>query len=489
MTTSNAKRSLLNRREFVKKSAAGLFGFTIIPAYLTSARAADNPLLPPSRRVNLGCIGVGGRGHAVVNGLCRGGEALPVAFADVDFRRHERGTRTFRDGVEAIYEINPNVKRYHDFRVMFDEMGDDMDAVCISTPDHTHFVATLHAMALGKHVFTEKPLAHTFLECEILMQAEKKYGVVTQMGNTGHTSAGAEQFKKMVANGIVSEIVKIEAYRSAGGLWFMHQANRIAKYPEGDVVPEDLKSWDLWCGPKEQRPYSEMYHPFDWRGFYLYGGGMLGDWGAHIVDYAHEYLELGLPTKIEAVETFDHNAVIFPRSSHLKFTFPMRSEVLPEVELDWKAGNDFASPTADERYGSRQEKGEIEVPSLGSAGTFLHRRQGDYVIQRGSHASVSRIFPREKMLEFGEKVQAANPTHNHFMNFIAACRKEATTTSGFSRSGVLSQTLILGTIAERLNASLTFDPDNRRFIGNDEANRLLTGPDPRADWKEYYTWV
>jgi predicted dehydrogenase len=270
-----------------------------LPAYLTSARAADNPKLPPSRRINLGCIGIGGRAGSVIPGLTAGGNATPVAFTDVDF--------VTAKSLEKEPEGIPDVKRFADFREMLDKMGKDIDAVSVVTPDHTHFVAAISAMALGKHVYVEKPLTHTFEEAEILMRAEKKFKVVTQMGNQGHTSAGAEQFKQMLAAGIVDDIVKIDAWKSPS-LWFMNADERalVKGYPAEEPKPESL-NWDLWCGPQEVKPYSKMYHPFNWRGFHLYGGGMFGDWGAHIIDFAHDHLKLGLPTRITPLALADYN--------------------------------------------------------------------------------------------------------------------------------------------------------------------------------------
>lgn len=465
---------IINRRDFLIKSAVGVGACTILPAYLTSARAADNPKLPPSQRVNLACIGIGGRAFQVIPHLCSKNISTPVAFADVDF---ECGKK--------IIEQFPNVKTYHDFRKMFDEMGKDIDAVSIITPDHTHFVATILAMSMGKHVYTEKPLTHTFEEAEILMRAEKKYGVVTQMGNQGHTSSGAMQFKQLVAEGIVRDIVKIEAWKDAS-LWFMNGKKRIAKFPEQESLPTSLQNWDLWCGPREVKAFSNKYHPFDWRGFYCYGGGMFGDWGSHLIDFAHDYLHMGLPTEVKAMKCVDHNKFIFPQSSHIVFKFPERGPGLPAVELDWKAGNDFEPPQASPKYAEPNSEGILQIPNLGEAGTFLHRQQDDYLIQRGHHGDISRIYPRKTMLEFGAKMKVANPPLNHQGSFIQACKGQGKTESPFHRAGVLTQVLNIGTIAEQLNQDLTFNPQTKLFGNSDMANALLRGPEPRTEWAQYY---
>jgi predicted dehydrogenase len=465
-----------SRRGFVKQSVAAGFGFTFLPAYLTSARAADNPQLPPSRRLNLGCIGIGGRAGSVIPGLTEGGTAIPVAFTDVDF--------TTAKSVEKNLKAFPDVKRFHDFREMLDKMGKDIDAVSVVTPDHTHFTAAISAMALGKHVYVEKPLTHTFEEAAILMRAEKKFKVVTQMGNQGHTSAGADQFKQMLAAGIVDDVVKIDAWKSPS-LWFMNAAERIKGYPAEEPMPESLKSWDLWCGPQEVKPFSKMYHAFNWRGFHLYGGGMFGDWGAHIIDFAHHHLKLGMPIRITPLALADYNQVSYPLSSDIRFEFPARGEKMPAVELHWKAGGDIKIDLA-EKYGDPGKDGKVLMPKPGNAGSYLHRKQGDYLVQRGSHDRHSLVYPRAKMVELGDAMSLHAPKHNHFQSFVQACMGNGTTESPFSIAGELTQVLNLGTIAEYLNVELQFDPKTKRFIGNDEANARLAGPAPRAEWADCY---
>lgn len=463
------------RRRFLKTGTSAL-SFTILPAYLTSARASDNPKLPPSRRINLGCIGVGGRAAGVIPSLTKAGNAVPVAFCDVDFASSKK--------IEDNLRTWPDVRRFNDFRVMLDKMGNDIDAVSVVTPDHTHFVAAIHAMSLGKHVYVEKPLTHTFEEAEILMRAEKKFGVVTQMGNQGHTSAGAEQMKQIVAAGLADDIVKIEAWKEPS-LWFMQASKRISSYPEQEPLPATFSSWDLWCGPQKVRSFSKKYHPGGWRAFHQYGCGMFGDWGCHIIDFAHNYLKLGLPKKISPVRLDDHNQVIFPLSSHIRFEFAERGPKLPAVELMWRAGAD-CFPVVDSKFGQKGSDGAVSLPKLDNAGTLLHRKRGDYLIQRGHHASASRIHPRETMLEHAIVMKAQRPQFGHGESFIQACLGNTRTESPFSVAGELTQVLNLGMIAEYLNEDLKFDPQSKRFVGNSTANFLLKGADPRPGWEHYY---
>jgi len=434
-------------------------------------------MLPPSQRVNLGCIGVGGRAAGLIPGLTSEGDAVPVALCDVDFEGSNK--------IEGNLKSWPNVPRFNDFRVMLDKMGNDIDAVSVVTPDHTHFVAAIHAMSMGKHVYVEKPLTHTFEESEILMRAEKKFNVVTQMGNQGHSSSGAAQFKQMCEMGVLDDVYKIEAWKDPS-LWFMKEKSRISAYPPEEKIPESFKDWNIWCGPKEMVPFNSRYHTGGWRGFHKYGCGMFGDWGCHIIDFVHDYLNLGLPTEISPIRLDDHNKVIFPLTSHIRFQFPERGPRFPAVELMWKAGLD-CRPVMDEKYGDVQKDGSVRIPELNNAGTLMHRKQGDYAILRGHHGDASRIYPKAKMMEHRDAVKAPKSAYQHGAGFVQACLGNTpATTSPFSVAGKLTQVLNLGMIAEYLNVDLKFDPNKKQFVGNDEANALLTGPKARTEWAHYY---
>jgi predicted dehydrogenase len=460
------------RRRFLTRAGSSAFAFTFIPAYLTSARAQNNPRKPPSQRLNVGCVGAGGRGQKVCQDLTRQGNATITAFADVDFQSAGR--------IEENLKAFPEAKRFTDFREMFEKVGGDFDAVAVCTPDHTHFTGAIQAMAMGKHVYVEKPLTHTFEEAEILMRAEKKFKVVTQMGNQGHTSGGSEQFKRMVAGGVVDDVIRIDAFKGPG-LWFMEKDKRIKAYPKGETMPESLKSWDLWCGPRAVHPYSALLHPFNWRGFHQYGSGMLGDWGCHIIDYVHHYLKLGLPTQIRAKKLVDHNEIIFPLSSELEFDFPERGPKLPAVTMVWKAG-DKARVEVGERYLADPGKPQ----TVGGAGTLLHRKQEDYLVQRASHWSTSKLISAKPREDLQAAMDPAGPKYDHAESFVQACLGNGTTESPFSVGGPLTQVLTLGVIAEFLNSDLEFDPASKRFKSNEAANALLSGHPPREEWADHY---
>ena len=466
----------ISRRLFFSRVSSALAGITILPSYLALGKADALGNLPPSKRINLACIGVGGRAKTVIPQLCSNGAAKPVAFCDVDFNRASK----------EVMDTFPEVRRFTDFRVMLDQMGDDVDAVSVVTPDHTHFVQTIDAMQRGKHVYVEKPLTHSFREATLLIQAEKRYGVVTQMGNQGHTSPGARQFQQLQQAGALEDIVKIEAYKDPS-LWFMDAAQRISEFPKAEPIPSSL-NYDLWCGPAKMMPFSGRYHPFDWRAFYIYGNGMLGDWGAHIIDFAHNYLKLGLPTEVEPLRLDDYNQVIFPLSSHIRMQFPKRGTGLPACEILWRDGSD-AVPVLDQKYHSSDASGNLVIPRLGRAGTVLHRKDEQFVIQRGSHGSVSRLYPRASMMNYKRALKAPSGGLDHMQSFIQSCMGNGKTTSPFSVGGPLTQLLMLGVIAQYLNEGFNFDRDTERITNNKTANALLEGPKPRKGWERYYAEV
>ncbi len=473
----------LSRRRFIGASSAA-FGFTVMPSYLALGKPDADGNVPPSKRLNLGCVGVGGRGGAVIKGLTAAKNAIPVALCDVDTARVQGIAKQF-PGTKHF----PEAKRYRDFRKMFDEMSDDIDAVSIATPDHTHFVVAMEAMRRGKHVYCEKPLTHTFRESELLIQAEKKYGVVTQMGNQGHTSGGASQFQQMVAGGVTKDITKIEAFFKPfnhPGIWFYQPDKRISEYPAGQNIPETL-DWDLWVGPKEKKAFNSLYHPQRWRAFHLYGCGIFGDWGAHILDFPHDYLKLGLPTRVDALEMKDHGQLIFPTLSKLSMKFPSRGEGLPEVDLIWKDGFG-CKPEVPEQFWDKPKDGSApKHPKLGGIGaTLMHRKDEKFVIHRASHNAASTILPRLTMKEYLEHMKVPKVPHQHQESFVQACLGNGKTTSPFSIGGELTQLLHLGVTCQFLNESFDFDRKTKKIVGNAKAQAHLDGPAPRKGWEDYY---
>jgi predicted dehydrogenase len=305
-----------SRRLFLKKALA-LSAVAVVPTILTNkvsgrARSASKPA-GAGERVNLACCGIGNRGGEDVMSFYSTGLANIVALCDVDMG----APHTLK-----VLEKFLGVPRFQDFRKMFDKMGNQIEAVSVGVPDHSHFPICMMAMAMGKHVYSEKPLARTFHEIELLMKAAKKYNVVTQMGNQGHSEGNYFQFKAWVEAGIIKDVTAITAHMNSSRRWHGWDAS-ITKYPAGQPVPETL-DWDTWLSAARFHDYNKDYVNGQWRCWYDFGLGALGDWGAHIIDTAHEFLNLGLPYEINPLMLAGHNAFFFPQASTISFKFPKR---------------------------------------------------------------------------------------------------------------------------------------------------------------------
>lgn len=262
-----------------------------------------------------------------------------VALCDVDMGAPH---------TQKVMSMYPKAKRFRDFRQLFDKAGSEFDAVAIATPDHSHFPISMLALAEGKHVYVEKPLARTFYEAELLMEAARKRPTLaTQVGNQGHSEANYFQFKAWLDAGIIKDVTAVAAHMNNPRRWHSWDTN-IYKMPAGQQLPKDM-DWDAWLGVVPYQEYNENYHMGQWRCWYDFGMGALGDWGAHILDTVHEFLELGLPYEITMQYAKGHNEFFFPYSSTILFRFPQRKG-MPPVDVTWYDGTDNQPPLP-EGYG------------------------------------------------------------------------------------------------------------------------------------------
>ncbi len=464
-----------SRRSFIKKSVMAGGAIALSNSVLSNVALAS-----PNERVNLACIGIGYRGGEIIRELYRTGLCNIVALCDVDMGAEHTQ--------ETLKEF-PDVPRFQDFREMFDKMGNEIEAVSIGVPDHSHFPITMMAIDLGKHVYVEKPLARTFYENELLIaKAAKHPDVVTQMGNQGHSEANYFQFKAWKDAGIIKNVTRIDAHMNMPRRWHGWDT-KISQFPQPEQIPQTL-DWELWQMHTLGHEYNKDFVNGQWRCWYDFGMGALGDWGAHILDTAHEFLELGLPTTVEAIELEGHNSFFFPMSSTINFHFAERKN-MPAVDITWYDGLDNLPPIP-EGYGVSgldpnippPSDGEIEEAKL-NPGKIIYSE--DLIFKGGSHASTLSIIPEEKAKEMENKLPEVPKTpSNHFANFLKACKGEEKTRSPFAISGPLSQVFSLGVIAQRLNAKLEFDPDTKRITNNSFADALLTGPSPRKGWEQYF---
>ena len=472
---------MLSRREFFRATAITSAGLAAGLNNVTAANAASQKRVANANsRVNIALIGIGNRGEQVIEDVQKTGLANVVALCDVDMGApHTQKTM-----------VNyPNARRFNDFRIMFDKMSNEIEAVFICTPDHSHFPISMMAMSLGKHVYVEKPMARTFYEAELMMKAARKYpNVVTQVGNQGHSEANYFQFKAWKDAGIIKDITAVSAHMNNPRRWHNWDVN-MCKYPDAEPIPETL-DWNLWHLALPYHDYSEMYHKGEWRSWFDFGMGALGDWGAHILDTIHEFLELGLPYEINPVRLDGHNDYFFPIASTILFKFPQRSG-MPPIDVTWYDGVDNLPPIPD-GYGVSEidpniptsGAGEIN-PSAINPGKIIYGK--DLTFKGGSHGSTLSIIPDSKAKEIAPRLpDVPKSTSDHFANFLLACQGKETTRSPFELHGALSQTFSLGVIAQRLNAKLEFDARLKQITNNQFANAMLTGIPPRKGWEEYY---
>ncbi|WP_343702100.1 Gfo/Idh/MocA family oxidoreductase [Chitinophaga sp.] len=468
-----------SRRSFLKQ------------AMLASAAAATPGILmakgmPLPRRiganekVNLACIGIGNRGGEITAELYKTGLANIVALCDVDMGAPH---------TQKILKMFPNVPRFQDFRQMFDKMGNQIDAVSVGVPDFSHFPITMMAMGLGKHVYVEKPMARTFNEVELMMKAAKKYPkVVTQMGNQGHSEANYFQFKAWVEAGIIKDVTSITAHMNSPRRWHGWDTH-IKSFPPAETAPSTL-DWNVWQMATQGHSYNKDFVNGQWRCWFDFGMGALGDWGAHILDTAHQFLDMGLPSEVSAVKLSGHNNFFYPMSSTLSFKFPKRGS-MPPVEVMWYDGVDNLPPIP-KGYGVSGLDPNIPPPSTGAIkpaklnpGKIIYSK--DLTFKGGSHGSTLSIIPEEKAKEMASRLpEVPKSPSNHYANFLKACKGEEETRSPFAIAGPLSQVFCLGVLAQWLDTKLEFDRDKKVITNNKKANELLVGPPPRKGWEQYY---
>jgi len=446
------------RRRFITTSLAAGAALALAPSRL--ARAAD---VAPDRKLKVAVVGIGNRGNQLIKAFRDTGLVEFVAFCDVDYL----GAHTAESR-----QLFPDVPHFQDYREMFAKMGDRFEAVVVATPDFSHFVVAMHAMAQGKHVYVEKPLAHTFHEVEMLMARAAKSGVVTQMGNQGHSGNNYHQFKAWKEAGVIADVTRIDMFMNSPRRW---HGWKVDGFDTGEPVPPTI-NWDLWHANTAVHPFSTRLHPENWRSWFVYGDGAFGDWGPHILDTCHRFLGLGLPRVIEAVKRDGPNEFIFPQATTIRFDFAARPG-MPPVKVFWYDGVQNLPPLPpelDAKAGFKQKNGK-----------FIYSKNLTFL--GGTHGDTLRILPEEKMKTMAPNLpRILGGFTDHFQNFALACMGREETKSPFHVSGPLSQVFLLGVIAQRLGGRLEFDPVAKRFTNSARANELLAGLPPRAGWESYF---
>ena len=415
-------------------------------------------VIPRGQKIRAAAIGVFNRGAQVIGELNHFPDQVEfTAFADVAF-----------PGRDASLEGFPGVPCYRDYREMLEQMHDRIDAVIVSTPDHAHFPMVMHAMLLGKHVYVEKPMAQNVYECRLLEKTAGACKVVTQMGNQGHSGAGTIQFGKWVEAGLVRNVRKIDAWFTNSRRW--HGWTDTA-YPE--AIPPVGYDWDIWLSRRPFRPYSEKLINGNWRCWYEFGCGAMGDWGAHILDGIHRYLKLGQPYEISTTLKGPSD-LLYPQGSVITFKFA-EHDGKPPLELNWYDGQDN-NPVPPPGYADK----------MGAAGSLIYAEDG--VIRGRNHGAAYRILPEARMAELqnaGKLPELPQGLPNHYQNFLNACQGIEPANSPFEVSAPLAELLCLGCIGQRFGGTLEYDAKAMQITNHPEANAMLKGPRIRDGWDVY----
>jgi hypothetical protein len=469
----------------------------------------------PNEKLNFAAIGSGGQGASNL------GAASPtenvVALCDVDDRR-----------AAPTFERYPKATRYRDFRKMLDQEARNIDAVIVATPDHMHGMAAMWCMERKKHVYVQKPLVRTIWEARQLRQAAAKYGVATQMGNQGYSNEGTRQAAEIVWNGEIGNVTEVHAW-SDRPLW----PQGLTEIPKEEPVPGTL-DWDLWLGVADKRPFTAggtdkpdrfggfFYQPFNWRGFYDFGCGALGDMACHILGAPNMALHLS-KRKIVGVECIKKEGTspfMFPKASITRYDFAPYED-MPALKVFWydglkenpkiagvpegewvgdppmlrsadgrrgprsgmarREGNDFHSPGRvfnwKEFEALRAPGAELRFPTPDGS-VFL----GDKgILTTGTYGEITRLLPVEKMKDFEMPPPLLTRSPGHMRDFIRACKGGDPACSNFDVASPFVEWMLLGVIALRHEGKLEYDPDKMRITNNSEANKLLK-PMMRKGW-------
>ncbi len=469
---------MASRRDFLKTASLFSAGLAFNGVNILAKNKSIQQ--PKFDKVKIAYVGIGNRGEQDIDEFAKTGMVEVVALCDVDMGNKQ---------TEKVLNMYPNAKRFKDFREMFEKAGNEFEAVSIATPDHSHFPIAMLALSEGKHVYVEKPMSRTFIEAELMMQmARKNPHLVTQVGNQGHSEGNYFQFKAWQEAGIIKDVTAVVGHMNNVRRWHQWDSN-IKQFPPADPMPKTM-DWDTWLCAVPYHDYNEKFHQGNWRCWYDFGMGALGDWGAHILDTVHEFLDLGLPYQVKMVRAKGHNDYFYPYSSTILFRFAARGN-MPPVDVTWYDGLDNLPPLP-EGFGKSELAANIPATNQGeyrdsdlNPGKIIYTK--DLIFKGGSHGSTLSIIPEKRAKEMeGLLPEVPQSPSNHYVNFLRAIRGEEKTRSPFEINGVLSQVFCLGVIAQRLNADLYFDTRLKQFTNNQFANAMLAGSLPRKGWEYFY---
>ena len=461
----------MKRRSFLKQAGATSLAFTIVPSFVLGKQHTA-----PSDLLYISCFGVGGRGEGVIQELEATTKVRIVSLCDVDRNR-------------AMNTINayPNAHYYEDFRDVYDKHLNEIDAIMVATPDHTHACISLPFMRAKKHAYVEKPLTHNIYEARLMAKTAQKEQIVTQMGNQGVSDGGSKIIKGWIDKGDIGKVTTIDCWTNRP-VWPQGFSN----LPKEAEVPETL-NWDQWLGPSAYRPYSPAYLPFKWRSYWDFGTGALGDMGCHIIETPFNALDLGFPLSAESsntefwIDDFKRaeNLITFPASSKVRMQFEIDDSV---VNLNWYDGGILPN----------HPEGLDLNESLGASGggTIIYGEKG--IIIADVYSRNPRLFLKKKKngtpTLIREKESKTVASKSHALDFVDACIDGGSAKSDFTSGGKLTEIVLMGNLAvynsqqqqngwdESPPRKLKWDGKNMRVINRPDLDHIIRGS-YRDGWK------
>ena len=452
-----------SRRKFIKNVSIAATGFFIIPRHVLG-----RGFVAPSDKLNIAGIGAGGKGQSDLAEFAKSPNVNIVGLCDVDDRQAVKSRASF-----------PKAKYYKDYREMLSKEAKNIDAVSVSTPDHTHAVATLAAMQIGKHVYVQKPLTHDIYEARILTQAAKKYKVVTQMGNQGASMEGVRKMQDWFNAGLIGDATDIYCWTNRP-VW----PQGFGKPTGKEEVPKEL-DWNLWLGPTQFEEYHKGFVPFSWRGYPSFGTGALGDMGCHIIDPAFKTAGLGYASEVECsvVDLYEqmwtptYHPDSFPASSTLKFKFPGKNGK-PDVYLHWMDGGLVPDRPA--------ELGPDDPMGGDGGGAIIVGTKGKMMCE--TYGGNATLLPKSRSAEVNTAPVVKRVPEGHYLQWVNACMAgygKNELSSSFEYAGPLTETILMGNLALRSwnikddkgkftgRKKLLWDAQNMKVTNYDEANQYV----------------
>jgi len=449
----------INRRGFLQNASLAGAGFWV------AGRAPSVFAESPNEKINIACIGVGGKGSSDTDQAANYGNI--VALCDIDDQR-----------LGAKAEKFPGAKTYNDYRKLLDEMHRQIDAVVVSTPDHTHAPAAVRAMRLGKHVYCQKPLTHSVAEARLMRDTARQFKVATQMGNQGTADGGFRRGVEIIRSGAIGPVREVHVWTNRPFKYWKQAPDIVARPTETPPIPSHVH-WDLFLGTALARPYHPVYHPHDWRGWWDFGTGSLGDMACHTANLPFMALKLSYPTRVSAASG-EVNRETYPAWATITYEFPARDD-LPPVKLTWYEG-----ARGGERNLPPAELLQGETPS--SSGALLIGERGA-MFSPNDYGAEQKLLPAKQF----EGYQAPAPTlaridgdrgidDNQKREWAHAILGGPAAMSNFDYAAVLTETMLLGNLAVRVGKTLEYDAAKLQITNCPDAADLISPP-YRRGWE------